>query len=379
MRASASTGLVLVAATLGCTLPARPRPTSEPAPSPAPAKRLPGRDAAEPWTIAVISDLHVAVDGSVPAKLPLVVAAVIASRPRLVVVTGDFTNGQPGDPLGRVARAPQWWRAARHSLEPFRAAGIPVLPAAGNHDASVLSHRTAYAASWSDLDRWAAPLEIWGNRQPAQGIALGAAPFSYSVDLEGVHLAVAHVVDASLDPAVARWLAGDLAAARGARLRLVFGHVPLSSVVSDPRRAFVSGLRGVLAAGHANLYVAGHEHLVWDDDVDLAGDGSIRQLLVGTASASWQFGPDAEARRRAQCRELGTRMRCTMPHGGAPFELRREGGRWLEVEPHTFTLITIYRTAIIARAIAVDDRGQAAPFGAATATPDAALALEPRR
>lgn len=371
MRPRASTVLVLVAATLGCAPPMRPRPTVEPAPSPGPsAERAPSLRPSAPWTLAVLSDLHIAVDGSIPAKLRQVVAAVIASRPRLVVVTGDFTDGNPRDLAGRILRTPQWWRAARQSLEPFRAAGIPVLPAAGNHDSYLLPHRIAYAAAWSDLDRWAAPLAIWGRRQPAQGIALDAAPFSYSVDVDGVHLMLTHVVDAALDPAVARWIAGELAAARRARLRLVFGHVPLSSIVVEPRRAFVAQLGGILAAGHADLYVAGHEHLVWDDDVALAGGASLRQLLVGTASAPWQFGPSADARRRAQCRVLDTRMRCAMPHGGAPFELRRDRDRWLEVEPYTFTLITIYGRAIIARAFAVDDRGQAVPFGAAAMAPE---------
>jgi predicted phosphodiesterase len=363
--------LVLVAAMLGCAPPRPPRPTSQPALSPGPsAERAPPRGPLAPWTIAVLSDIHIPVDGSVPIKLRQVVAAVIASRPRLVVVTGDFTDGNPRDPTGRLVRAPQWWRGTRQGLEPFRAAGIPVLPAAGNHDSYLLPHRIAYAAAWSDLDRWAAPLAIWGHRQPPQGIALDAAPFSYSVDVDGVHLMITHIVDAALDPAVTRWIAGELAAARGARLRLVFGHVPLSSIVTEPRRAFIAQLGGILTAGHADLYVAGHEHLVWDDDVALAGGASLRQLLVGTASAPWQFGPSAEARRRAQCRDLDARMRCLMPHGGAPFELRRERERWIEPEPYTFTLITIYGRAIIARAFAVDDRGQAVPFGAAAMTPE---------
>lgn len=365
MRPGASTVLVLVAAMLGCASSTPPRPASERTPGPrSSAERAPSPGPSAPWTIAVLSDLHVEVDGSIPTKLHQVVAAVVASRPRLVVVTGDFTDGNPRDLAGRIVRAPQWWRAARRSLEPLRAAGIPVLPVAGNHDSYLLPYRIAYAAAWSDLDRWAAPLEIWGNRQPAQGIALDAAPFSYSVDVDGVHLMLAHIVDASLDPAVARWIAGELAAARGARLRLVFGHVPLSSIAIEPRRAFVAQLGGILAAGHADLYVAGHDHLVWDDDVELPGGASLRQLLVGTASAPWQFGPSTDARRRAHCRELDARMRCIMPHGGAPFELRRERDRWLEAEPYTFTLIAIYGRAIIARAFAVDDRGQVVPFGA---------------
>ena len=42
----------------------------------------------------------------------------------------------------------------------------------------------------------------------------------------------------------------------------------------------------------------------------------------------------------------------------------RARDRWIEAERYTFTLITIYGQAIIARAFAVDDRGQVVPFGA---------------
>jgi hypothetical protein len=45
------------------------------------------------------------------------------------------------------------------------------------------------------------------------------------------------------------------------------------------------------------------------------------------------------------------------------FELQRGRDRWLEVAPCTFTLITIDRTAITARPMAVDARGEVLPFG----------------
>lgn len=56
-------------------------------------------------------------------------------------------------------------------------------------------------------------------------------------------------------------------------------------------------------------------------------------------------------------------MRCFMPRTGVAFDLRRSRDRWLEAAPHSFTLITIDGTAITARAMAIDDRGNAVPFG----------------
>jgi len=316
------------------------------------------------WTIAVISDLHIPRSGSVPPVLDRVVAAVVAARPRVVVVTGDFTDGDAWDLPWRIVEAPRWWRAARDALAPIRAAGIPVLPIAGNHDSALAVYRTDYAEAWADLDRWAAPLQIVGDRQPSGAIALAAAPFSYGVDIDHVHLSLAYVVDDSLRPAVANWLARDLDAAHGARLRIVFGHVPLSSVVAEPRRGFVEHFGSLLAAGHADLYVAGHEHLVWDEDVALPGGATIQQLSIGTASASWRFAPSDASRRRAHCTDTESLVHCRMPHDGTPFDLRYSHGQWFETQPHTFTLITIEGAAITARAFAVDEHGTVAPFGA---------------
>jgi calcineurin-like phosphoesterase family protein len=117
------------------------------------------------WTIAVVSDLHIPRNGSIPTMLRQVVAAVIASQPRVVVVTGDLTDGDPWDLPWRIHEAPGWWRAARQSLEPIRARGIPVLPIAGNHDSSLPVYRMDCMTAWDDLDRWASPLAIRGNRQ----------------------------------------------------------------------------------------------------------------------------------------------------------------------------------------------------------------------
>ncbi|HVJ15657.1 MAG TPA: metallophosphoesterase [Polyangiaceae bacterium] len=317
------------------------------------------------WTFAVISDLHVPRDGRIPPRLSAVIRAVIASRPRFVVVTGDFTDGNPSDAPRTSGEAPLWWRSARAAVEPLRAAGIAVLPVAGNHDSYLPVYRTDYAHAWRDLDRWAEPLPILGKRQPARGIALDGAPFTYATEVDGVHLTLAHVVDDWVEPAVASRIAEDLAHARGARLRFVFGHVPLASVVEEPRRDFVESFGRVLASGHADFYVAGHEHLVWDEDVFLPGGSSVRQVVVATASAPWRFGPSAAARARAGCAQRDLLMRCRMPNEGVPFELRLERGHWLETQPHAFTLFTIEGTSVLVRAYAVDEHGAVTPFGVA--------------
>ena len=315
------------------------------------------------WTFAVMSDLHLP-----NYKTPTVtrtVAALVALHPRLVVITGDHTNGsglgpRPGHKLDL------WWQAVTGALQPLRDAGIPVLPVAGNHDSYLLGQREGYAAAFADLKAWAAPLEV---EQPAGNIlSVAHAPFSYSVDIDDVHLSLTHVVAQRLDKDVATWLAADLAAASGAKHRIVFGHVPMSSVIQPPSQTFVSRFGAILAAGHAEMYVAGHEHLVWDEDVELPGGALLRQILVGCTSGFYDFAPNDASRKRADCVptvRAGRRepQLCKMPHGGGEFELSRgRKNRQIQHYKNSFTLFTVDGETITARPMTIDDAGNVLPF-----------------
>jgi hypothetical protein len=242
-----------------------------------------------------------------------------------------------------------------------------VLSIAGNHDSELHVYVKAYARAWRDLDRWAAPLPIEGKHQPPGGLDLGAAPFTYSTTVDDVHLTLAHVVSERIAPAVMDFIAKDLSGAREAPLRLFFAHVPLVGVGNEPRKEFGVDFARVLEAGRVDLYVAGHEHLVWDEDVSLPGGGSLRQVVVGSASALWRFGPNRAARKRARCVREGDRMRCRMPHQGLPFDLRLVDQRWLQTQPHTFTLFTVDGHDVTTRVLAVDRHGTVTGFGSDTA------------
>lgn len=355
--------LLAVLAALGCAREDRRAHSASSGAGAATSKTVPSMAVLAPWTFAVLSDLHIPRDGHVTSPLRHAADAVIRIRPRFVVITGDFTDGNPFDPSWRRLEAPRWWEAVRELVSPIRAAGIPVLPIAGNHDSYLAVYRADYAKAWRDLGVWALPLRVHDDRRSPFAPALDAAPFSYAVDVDGVHLTLAHIVDESLDPSVASWLARDLAAAKGARLRIVFGHVPLASVASSPRRSFVDSLGRILGVGHADLYVAGHEHLVWDEDVSLPGGRRVEQVIVGSASAPWRFGPGAAARQRAACVEEAGGLCCTMPHGGTVFELRLERGAWYQTQARTFTLFTVDGNQVTARAIAIREDGGTEPFG----------------
>jgi peptidoglycan hydrolase-like protein with peptidoglycan-binding domain len=254
-------------------------------------------------TIAVLGDVHVTTGGAVPAAFTAVVRAVSALRPRCVVLGGDATSGNPDDGYA-IERVRTWWHAFQGALAPFRAAGTPILAIAGNHDFYTKAHQDGYREAWADLQSWAAPLAI-----------AGTPPLSYSCDVDGFHLSLAHVIDQDIAGDVARWLAADLAGAAAAKARICFGHVPLVSAMGHSSTSFRASFGGLLAAGRATLYLSGHEHLVWDEVLDVPG-GKVRQVIVGTPGASYTYPlrPDLVGR---YC--VGARG--TLPGSGAVFTI----------------------------------------------------------
>ncbi|HTL32258.1 MAG TPA: metallophosphoesterase [Kofleriaceae bacterium] len=287
------------------------------------------------WSFAVLSDLHLPNRRS--AVIDREVQALIAMGVRFVVVTGDFTNGSKLVDH-RKRRADAWWASITSALEPLRDAGIPVLPIAGNHDTYLAWHREGFEKAFGDLEHWAAPLEP----HAATGHGFARAPYSYSVDVDGVHLTLANLVEQSVDGDVSAWLTNDLAAAQTARLRFVFGHVPLFSVVKRPSHRFFEQLAPILARNDVDFYVAGHEHISWDETFALGASKEVRQVTVGCAAGPYVFAPSKAARARASCESAGHgRASCTMPNGGR-FELVRDRSeRMIEHDSATFTVFTV--------------------------------------
>ena len=193
------------------------------------------------------------------------------------------------------------------------------------------------------------------------------APFAYSVDVDGVHLSLAHVVSSSLDPAIAKWLVADLANAKQAKLRIVFGHVPVASINGSNAKLHGS-LAVILEAGHADLYVAGHEHLVWDENVTLPLGRSLRQVLVGCSSGFYDYAPSPASQKRAHCVPVeiaGKRepKRCTMPNGGGVFVIARgRKERMIQHYKNSFTVITVNGDQVRVEPMTVDDDGKPLPF-----------------
>src|ERR1700690_2148833 len=132
---------------------------------------IPEATSPQQWSFAVISDLH--LPNARSAVIDRTVSALIGMGVRFVVVTGDHTNGSAGVDQRR-GRVNAWWASVTGALAPFRDAGIPVLPIAGNHDTYLPWQREGFEAAFGDLDRWTAPLDV----HPAAGRGFARAPYS---------------------------------------------------------------------------------------------------------------------------------------------------------------------------------------------------------
>lgn len=316
-----------------------------------------GPSTPQQWSFAVLSDLH--LPNPRAATIDRTIEGLIALGVRLVIVTGDHTNGSETVDHRR-GRVKAWWAAVTDALEPLHDAGIAVLPIAGNHDTYLSWQREGYEQAFADLERWAAPFKL--NLGAGRGDA--RAPYSYSLDVDGVHFALAHVIDQAIDRDVAGWLVDDLAAAANARLRFVFGHVPMFSVIRRPARQFIDRFGPILERGHADFYVAGHEHVTWDETFSLPSGHPLRQVTVGCASGFYVFSPSRAAQQRAACEGHGARgtLRCTMPNGGR-FELVRDRNhRMFEHDVNTFTVFTVTGDDVQVTPMTVDGDGHLHAF-----------------
>lgn len=318
-----------------------------------------------PWSFAVLSDIHAPNDGHMWPTIQQTVAALVAMHVRAVVITGDFTNGAQTDGPVRVANAWRLWTAIRTALLPLRAAGIAVLPVAGNHDSYLPGHRALYARAWADLDAWAQPFRITST---GLGTAQSRAPFSYGVDVGDVHFTLAHLVDRRSHPDVEAWLAADLDAAKTRSLRFVFGHVPMSSVAVATSKPYLARLGSIFERGHADVAIFGHEHLIWDEDVKLPGGGTIREILTGCTSGFYNYGPSHDSMRRAHCKPTVIQgkvspQRCVMPNGGGEFVIHKHRkGRMIQHARATFTVVTVDGTHVTSTPMTLDADGKAVPF-----------------
>ena len=238
--------------------------------------------------LGLISDLNASYGST--SYIPQVsqgLRQLLALKPALVVCAGDMVAGQKrGLSAGQLDG--MWESFARTVLAPVRQAGLPFLPAVGNHDGS----------PGFEADR-AAVRRFWQPRRQALGLQFvdaGDFPFHYSALQHEVFWLVWDASSGRIPSSQLSWARQQLAspAAQQARLRLVVGHLPLVGVSRGRDRAGetldqAAAVQNLLEQGRVQAYISGHQHAWFParrgqlDLIHLGAMGSgPRRLLQGS-------------------------------------------------------------------------------------------------
>ena len=219
---------------------------------------------------------------------------LIALRPDLMVCAGDMVAGQKRGLSGQQLDA--MWRGFETAvLQRLQKAGIPLLPAIGNHDGS-----PGFPA-----DR-AAVRRFWTPLRSRMGLKLADAsqfPFRYTVLQDGIFWLVWDASSARVPEDQLAWAQRQLASAdaRAARARFVVGHLPLVGVGQGKDRPGEvldrgSALQSVMENARVQAYISGHHHAWFSGrrgQLDLIQLGALgsgpRRLLDGGAPAQQTF------------------------------------------------------------------------------------------
>jgi len=245
--------------------------------------------------IGLISDLNSSYGST--SYIPAVqqgLDQLIALQPDLVVCAGDMVAGQKRGLSGQ--QLDSMWRGFETAvLQRLQRAGIPLLPAIGNHDGS-----PGFPA-----DR-AAVRRFWTPLRSRMGLKLADAsqfPFRYTVLQDGIFWLVWDASSARVPEDQLVWAQQQLASpqAQAARARFVVGHLPLVGVGQGKDRPGEvldrgSALQSLMENARVQAYISGHHHAWFSGrrgQLDLIQLGALgsgpRRLLDGGTPAQQTF------------------------------------------------------------------------------------------
>lgn len=210
-------------------------------------------DAGAALRIVVLSDLNGSYGSTTyEASVHQAIAAITGTvRPDLVLISGDMVAGQQSG----LNYAAMWQGFHAAVTTPLNAAGIPVAPSPGNHDASAYP---GYQVERDEFGRQWTP----GRRPAVQMIDGAQFPFRYSFVFRGVFfVSLDATTVAPLSGAQRTWVAQQLAAATAYPVRIVYGHVPIHpTTVGRETEVLNDTAFETLLRTHGALFIGGHQH-----------------------------------------------------------------------------------------------------------------------
>ena len=249
---------------------------------------------AEPLRIGLISDLNRSYGStSYGATVARGLNLLLQQKPDLVICAGDMVAGQKTSLTDRQLAA--MWEGFETSVRgPLQAAGIPLLPAMGNHDASSQRSqgRWIYARERQQASRF------WNRHRDALTPGLTEAknvPFQYAWRRPGLFIVVMDASSASVSRAQRQWLSRTLKSSQRQKndLCLVVGHLPLTAFSQGRARAGecihdAASLADELRQAQVDLLISGHHHAWYPAEalglrlLSLGAMGSGPRRLIGS-------------------------------------------------------------------------------------------------
>lgn len=206
-----------------------------------------------PLRVVVLSDLNDAYGSTTyETSVHEAVSAIVGTeKPDVVLISGDMVAGQKAG-----LDYPAMWGGFHSAVtSKLAAAGIPVAPAPGNHDASAYD---AFKVEREEYERQWKP-----SRVPAVAMVDGTHfPFRYSFAVkDAFFVAIDATTIAPLSDEQRGWIEAQLDGASAYPMRIVYGHVPLHPTTKGRETEVLDDdeLEAVLKKKGA-LFVGGHHH-----------------------------------------------------------------------------------------------------------------------
>ena len=241
--------------------------------------------------LAVISDINSSYGSSTYSEhVRWAIERIVQLKPDLVLISGDMVAGQRTvNLLKRMEITAMWDAFDRVVAQPLRKAGIPLLAAPGNHDASAEAH---FYRERDEFKRY------WKQHQPELKAAATNTPLQWAWKLGNLTIigldATRH---GPLQPVTQKdWLKQTLANNRKSanEVVLVSGHLPIWAFANGRETGILADteLEKLLHDNRVDAYISGHHHAYYPGvhagllQISIGALGSGRRSLIGTKKKS---------------------------------------------------------------------------------------------